>query len=286
MMIKISAGGIVSDIETEPFSSATSSPSGIPRLRISGKRTGATAAMSADFEPEIPETRNMAPMRTMPRPPRMCPTMLAIAFTSLDAIPAFVIKRPRSTKSGTASRMTFETPSLMRLMTTGSGMVVVKAKKLSVAAPKQNAIGTPIDTSAPTNITKNMTRLMLPRWAKTPRPNHAIKISAIVAEATVSAIFRSCSISRMIAKTSISSIATMIAPTSHDRGRLSAGVRSFISRMKTCLLAMSISVQKTMIVTWPIASNQAEILSPALRAMIERRMCMVASRRGDRAEHG
>lgn len=45
-------------------SSDTSSPSFMPRLRISGNKTGATAAMSAVFEPEIPDTSRIAPSRT------------------------------------------------------------------------------------------------------------------------------------------------------------------------------------------------------------------------------
>ena len=44
--------------------SATISPSSLPRRFISGSRTGATAAMSAAFEPEMPETRIMAQSRT------------------------------------------------------------------------------------------------------------------------------------------------------------------------------------------------------------------------------
>ena len=53
-------GGMVSAIAAEQASSATRSPSFAPRLRISGNRPGATAAMSATFEPEMPETRIMA----------------------------------------------------------------------------------------------------------------------------------------------------------------------------------------------------------------------------------
>ena len=40
------------------------SPSSPPRFFISGNRIGATAAMSAAFEPEMPDTRYMAPNRT------------------------------------------------------------------------------------------------------------------------------------------------------------------------------------------------------------------------------
>ena len=44
--------------------SATRSPGLAPRCFISGNSTGATAAMSAAFEPEMPETRYMAPTST------------------------------------------------------------------------------------------------------------------------------------------------------------------------------------------------------------------------------
>src|SRR5580692_12074503 len=50
-------GGIVSDMALDVASSDDNSPGCAPRRRISGKRIGATAAMSAAFDPEIPETR-------------------------------------------------------------------------------------------------------------------------------------------------------------------------------------------------------------------------------------
>jgi len=64
MMMRTRLGGIVSPMAPEADSSPTSSPPCHPRRRISGKRTGATAAMSAAFDPEIPETMYMAPRRT------------------------------------------------------------------------------------------------------------------------------------------------------------------------------------------------------------------------------
>ena len=57
-------GGMVSLIAPDAASSETSSPSFMPRLRISGNSTGATAAMSAVFEPEMPETSSIAPSST------------------------------------------------------------------------------------------------------------------------------------------------------------------------------------------------------------------------------
>jgi len=64
IVISTRLGGIVSDIALEVASSDASSPGCAPRRRISGKRIGATAAMSAAFDPEIPETRYIAPSST------------------------------------------------------------------------------------------------------------------------------------------------------------------------------------------------------------------------------
>ncbi len=64
MVISTRPGGIVSDIADEDASSEASSPGWFPRRRISGNSTGATAAMSAALEPEMPETRYIAPSST------------------------------------------------------------------------------------------------------------------------------------------------------------------------------------------------------------------------------
>lgn len=70
MVIKTRLGGTVSDIAPEELSIATNSPSSSPRFFISGNSAGATAAMSAALEPEIPDTRYMAPSKTYDNPPR------------------------------------------------------------------------------------------------------------------------------------------------------------------------------------------------------------------------
>jgi hypothetical protein len=64
MVISTRLGGIVSDIALEVASSDANSPGCAPRWRISGNSTGATAAMSAAFEPEMPDTRYIAPSKT------------------------------------------------------------------------------------------------------------------------------------------------------------------------------------------------------------------------------
>src|SRR6185312_3348213 len=64
MVISTRLGGIVSDIALDVASSDASSPGCAPRRRISGNNTGATAAMSAAFDPDMPETRYIAPSKT------------------------------------------------------------------------------------------------------------------------------------------------------------------------------------------------------------------------------
>ena len=55
---------MVSDIAAAEASCATSSPGCEPRRFISGSSTGATAAWSAAFDPEMPEMRYIAPIST------------------------------------------------------------------------------------------------------------------------------------------------------------------------------------------------------------------------------
>jgi hypothetical protein len=55
---------MVSAIAPDAASSEISSPSWLPRRFISGNSTGATAAMSAVFAPEMPDTSSIAPSST------------------------------------------------------------------------------------------------------------------------------------------------------------------------------------------------------------------------------
>ena len=64
MVISTRLGGMVSVCAPVAASSATRSPGLAPRAFISGNSTGATAAMSAAFEPEMPDTRYIAPTST------------------------------------------------------------------------------------------------------------------------------------------------------------------------------------------------------------------------------
>jgi len=110
MMMRTRLGGISSAIAPDVERSAIISLRLYPRRSISGNRTGATAAMSASLDPDIPETRNMATTSTMLSPPRRCPTKADTAAISLLAIPAMSIRKPSSTKSGTASRISLLMP--------------------------------------------------------------------------------------------------------------------------------------------------------------------------------
>lgn len=64
MVISTRLGGMVSVWAPVADSSATRSPGLAPRAFISGNSTGATAAMSAALEPEMPDTRYIAPSST------------------------------------------------------------------------------------------------------------------------------------------------------------------------------------------------------------------------------
>ena len=63
-MMSSRLGGMVSDMAAAAASWATSSPGFAPRRFISGNSTGATAAWSAAFEPEMPEIRYIAASNT------------------------------------------------------------------------------------------------------------------------------------------------------------------------------------------------------------------------------
>jgi hypothetical protein len=122
-------GGMVSVCAPVADSSATRSPSRAPRFLISGNSTGATAAMSATLEPEMPETRYIAPNRTYERPPRTWPSSVARNPTMARAMPVISMSRPRKTNSGTASRTMCDMPSSMRPIITSMGRPVVSARK-------------------------------------------------------------------------------------------------------------------------------------------------------------
>ena len=126
--ISTNDGGIVSAIAPAEASNDTISPSASPRFFISGNSTGATAAMSAVFDPEIPDTSSIAPSSTYCSPPRTCPTNAARKATMAFAISVISISAPSMTNSGTASRISELMPSSMRPGSTCNGVVVVVSR--------------------------------------------------------------------------------------------------------------------------------------------------------------
>ena len=161
-VISTMEGGMVSDITAEAESSEVRLPSLLPRLSISGNSAGATAAMSAAFAPEMPETRYIAPSSTYCSPPRRWPSSETRKAIIFRARPAISISAPSSTKSGTASRINGDMPSSIRSGTMEVGMVVAKAMKASVPSRKEKAIGMPMIIDAATKPTKKISRLALP----------------------------------------------------------------------------------------------------------------------------
>jgi hypothetical protein len=121
IVIKTRLGGMVSDIAPAELSMATSSPSSSPRRFMSGNSAGATAAISAAFEPE---TRYIAPIRTYERPPRKCPIKEARKPIMASASPIASINAPRNTNRGMVSRISPGIPSSMRLTAIVIGMSV------------------------------------------------------------------------------------------------------------------------------------------------------------------
>ncbi len=128
MVISTRLGGTVSVCAPVAASSASSSPSSAPRAFISGNSAGATAAMSAAFAPEMPDTRYIAPTSTYDRPPRTCPSRPARKATIARAMPVASSNWPRNTNSGTASRIRCDMPSSMRPAITSIGVLVPSAR--------------------------------------------------------------------------------------------------------------------------------------------------------------
>ena len=89
--------------------------------------------------------------------------------------------QPRSTKTGTDSRIRLDMPSSMRPTITVSGSFVEKSRKARAPEPKQKPIGTPIARQTAITPTSSTRMLALPSWAKT----GVISQSAATAAATM-----------------------------------------------------------------------------------------------------
>ena len=128
MVIKTKLGGMVSLMAPEAANKATKRPGSAPRCFISGNKAGATAAMSAALEPEMPDTKYMAANNTYCKPPRKWPKSEARNCTMALAKPVTAMNAPKNTNKGTDSKIRCDMPSSMRLTTMVSGVLVENCK--------------------------------------------------------------------------------------------------------------------------------------------------------------
>ena len=89
--------------------------------------------------------------------------------------------QPRSTKTGTDSRIRLDMPSSMRPTITVSGSFVEKSRKARAPEPKQKPIGTPIARQTAITPTSSTRMLALPICAKTGVISHSTATAAATA---------------------------------------------------------------------------------------------------------
>ena len=102
-MIMLTQGGIVSAITAVAASNPAASFGSCFVLRTAGMMMPPTAAMSASFEPEIPEKNAVAMIMMTLRPPFIRPNIRNKSSISRDDMPLVSITSPASTKNGIAS---------------------------------------------------------------------------------------------------------------------------------------------------------------------------------------
>ena len=149
-MIRFTQGGIVSAITAEAASNATASPGFCPDLRAAGTSTEPTAAISAIFEPEMPEKITMLSTITTSSPPRMRPAPRCSREIRRTDMPFASIRYPTRMKNGTASSTKLSIPRAICWAKISPGSMSPHQMKISVASASTKAIGTPI-ISATTN---------------------------------------------------------------------------------------------------------------------------------------
>ena len=219
-------GGTVSAMAAPVASSAIISGGLCPRRFISGKRAGATVAMSDTFEPEMPETMNSDPSSTYDMPAFTWPISDERKSTIALPMPVASSTQPSSTKIGTDSRTMLDIPSSILDTTTISGAVLAKATKLRVPRPKQKAIGTPAIRHTATKPTRK-TRMLRP--ADCISTGDASQLSSPAAATMTTAPIRTLGFTvRTAYAATMSSMMTMpnnIAATRKLLGISSAGVR-------------------------------------------------------------
>ncbi|SFB35195.1 hypothetical protein SAMN04515620_14825 [Collimonas sp. OK607] len=84
--------------------------------------------MSAALEPEIPDTKYIAPISTYESPPRKCPSSDARNWTIAFAMDVISMIKPKNTNIGTANKIRCDIPSSIRPMTTIVGVDVARVR--------------------------------------------------------------------------------------------------------------------------------------------------------------
>ena len=105
--------------------------------------TEPTAATSAVFAPDRPETRYMLSTMTWRSPPRRCPTSACTKRTSRSEMPPRSMMRPARMKNGSASRTKLPVPSTMFCGSATIGTVSAVHRYTAVLNSNAKPIGRP-----------------------------------------------------------------------------------------------------------------------------------------------
>jgi hypothetical protein len=119
------------------------------------------AEASATEEPEMPENSTSEATTTMPRPPRIWPTIAEASATRRREMPLVSISAPASTNSGIATNGNGSMPDIIFCATVSSGMPSVM-KPAIVASAMLNATGMPSTSSATNTATRMITPCAAP----------------------------------------------------------------------------------------------------------------------------
>jgi hypothetical protein len=123
-VIRIRLGGTVSVCAPVAASSEVMALRSLPSFSISGNSAGAIAAISAAFDPEMPDTRYIATTSTYCSPPRLWPSRFDKNATMRCAMPVISIRSPRKTKVGIARRSSCDMPASSRATKINGGTKV------------------------------------------------------------------------------------------------------------------------------------------------------------------
>jgi hypothetical protein len=129
---------------------------GYPALIKEGIRTEPIAEASATEDPDIPENKTSEATTTIPKPPRICPTVAEARATKRWEIPLVSISDPAKTKRGMATNGKGSIPASILWATVSNGILREKNPPM-VATAMLNATGIP----NPNNITNKMMRSVM-----------------------------------------------------------------------------------------------------------------------------